>query len=364
MILNINTRVLILGGNGYIGVALYQYLTERGYFVLAVDNETRERNVRSIGGESLTNNKKPSEFDFDVSKDYKSLKEVIKNIRPNVVVNLAQQPSAPFSMIDAGHAVETQGNNNAGNLNLLYMVKEVNPNIHIIQLGTAGEYPDWLYEGIEVPEGSRIDVDYQGKKWNIPTPRYAGSWYHFSKLHSSYNADYAARIWGLRITDINQGIVYGHVEGTRFDYDEYFGTVVNRFVTQAVAGIPLTIYGDKGGQTRSFINLKNSIQAIELLINNPADKGEYRIIQQLTETHKIKSIAEKIQKLTDCEIQYIPNPRAEKDENEFTFAAQELKTLGLKTIGLDEELPLLIDVVKKHKDKIKTEVILPRTTWK
>lgn len=357
-------RILILGSDGYIGVALYRYLTSKGYKVFGIDNNIRERNVINIGGASLTRNDKVSDFKFDISTEYKAIKELIATIHPGTIINLAQQPSAPFSMVDAINAVETQRNNICGNLNVLWAVKEVDPSIHIIQLGTAGEYPDWLYDGIDVPEGSRIEVQFQGKPWTIPTPRYAGSWYHFSKLHSSYNADYAARIWGLRITDINQGIVYGHVANTRFDYDEYFGTVVNRFVTQAVAGIPLTIYGDKGGQTRSFINIRNVIQAIELLLENPADQGDYRIIQQLTETHTVKDVAGKIQKLTGCEIQYITNPRAERNENEFKFQASKLKTLGLKTIGLDEELPLLLDLVKENKDNIIKEVIMPTTKWK
>lgn len=359
-----NKRVLILGANGYIGVALHNHLKDAGYEVFGIDNEMRERNVVKIGSESLTFNQKPAEFNFDVSTDYKLVKEVIESVNPDAIVNLAQQPSAPFSMRGPEEATESQRNNIVGALNVLWMVKEVNPDIQIIQLGTAGEYPDWLYDGIDVPEGSRIEVQFQGKPWTIPTPRYAGSWYHFSKLHSSFNADYACRIWGLRVTDINQGIVYGHSEGARFDYDEYFGTVVNRFVTQAVAGIPLTIYGEKGGQTRSFINIKNVVQAVQLLIENPASAGEYRIIQQLTETHTIRDIAQKIRELTGCEIQYITNPRAERDENSFTFEAKKLKTLGLETIGLYDELPNLLDVVRSHESKINKSVILPTTQWK
>ena len=235
-------RVILLGANGDIGVPLRNYLVEKGFFVLGIDNEIRERNVINIGSASLTHNSQPADLKIDISTDYKNLVEVIEGIRPEAIINLAQQPSAPFSMIDAEHGVETQRNNVCGSLNVLWAVKQVDPKIHVIQLGTAGEYPDWLYEGIEVPEGSRISVDYQGKPWTIPTPRYAGSWYHFSKLYSSYNADYACRIWGLRVTDINQGIVYGYMDQTRFDYDEYFGTVVNRFVTQAVAGMPICVY--------------------------------------------------------------------------------------------------------------------------
>ena len=360
---NSGRRILILGANGYIGVALYEYLNECGFTVLGLDNEMRERNVINGGSNSLTRNSKLSDFKLDISEDFRGLKEVIESFRPETIVNLAQQPSAPFSMIDSEHAVETQRNNICGGLNVLWAVREANPNIHIIQLGTAGEYPDWLYSGIEVPEGSRIEVEYNKKKWTIPTPRYAGSWYHFSKLHSSYNSDYACRIWGLRVTDINQGIVYGHIGNTRLDYDEYFGTVINRFVAQAVVGMPLTIYGT-GGQTRSFIHLKNSIEAIELLINNPANVGEYRIIQQLTDTKRVSEIADIVKSITNCEVENIENPRAEMEKNEFKFEADKLKTLGLKPVNMESEIRNLVNIVSKYKDNINKSVIAPKTKWK
>lgn len=356
-------RCLILGSNGYIGVPLYERLTDKGYNILGIDNESRERNVLSVGGNSLTYNRKKHNFILDISTEYKKLKEIIQAFQPDVVINLAQQPSAPFSMKGQENSVETQRNNIMGNLNVLWAVKEVDPNIHIIQLGTAGEYPDWLYTDVEVPEGSRINVRYKDKDWEIPTPRYAGSWYHFSKLHSSYNADYACRIWKLRVTDVNQGIVYGFIDGTRLDYDEYFGTVVNRFVTQAVAEIPLTIYG-KGNQMRSFINLKNSIGAIELMIDHPAKKGEYRIIHQLTETYTVNDIAKLVKKNIDCEFEYLENPRAEMATSRFKFEAKKLKTLGLEIISLKDELPNIIKTIKENKDKINKDVIKPKTTWK
>lgn len=360
---NASRRVVILGANGYIGVPLTKYLTEKGFFVLGIDNEMRERNVINVGSASLTFNKKPADFKIDVSLSYKPLFEIIQGLRPEAVINLAQQPSAPFSMSSADRAADTQRNNICGALNLYWAVKEASPDTHIIQLGTAGEYSDWLYDGIEIPEGSRVTVKYQDKDWTIPTPRYFGSWYHASKLYSAYNADYASRIWGLRITDINQGIVYGYVDGTRFDYDEYFGTIVNRFVTQAVAGIPLTVYG-KGGQTRGFINLRNCLEAIHLLIENPAKVGEYRIIHQLTETYTVSQIAEMVSKLTGATIEHIEDPRVEMEENKFNFEAQKLKTLGLKTITMESEIPELLKVVEAHKDKINKEVIMPKHSWK
>ncbi len=361
--MNLNkNRILILGANGYIGCALYFYLKDKDYEVLGVDNSLRENNIRALGGESLIASRAPAALKFDISIDYNELKEVVQSYRPGTIINLAQQPSAPFSMIDAQHATDTQRNNVNGAMNVLWAVKEIDPNIHIIQLGTAGEYPDWLYEGVEVPEGSRIKVDYQGKEWEIPTPRYAGSWYHFSKLYSSFNADYACRIWKLRISDVNQGIVYGGTGDTRFDYDEHFGTVVNRFITQAVLGMPLTIYG-RGLQERSFINLKNSLQAIELMLKKPPSEGEYRIVQQLTEVYKIIEIANMVYDLTGAKVQYLESPRAEMYENKFKFEAKKLKDLGLKTIAMHTELPKMMNLIKGKKDKIKKELIMPKTKW-
>lgn len=361
--MNLNkNRILILGADGYIGCALYFYLKDKDYEILGVDNSLRERNVRGIGSESLIKSRAPAVLKIDISTDYNDLKEIIQSYKPATIVNLAQQPSAPFSMIDAQHATETQSNNINGAMNVLWAVKEIDPKIHIIQLGTAGEYPDWLYKGIEVPEDSRIKVRFQDKDWVIPTPRYAGSWYHFSKLYASYNADYACRIWGLRISDVNQGIVYGGTVDTRFDYDEYFGTVVNRFITQAVLGMPLTIYG-KGLQERSFINLKNSLQAIELMLKKPPSEGEYRIIQQLTEVCKILEIANMVHDLTGAKIQYIESPRIEMERSEFKFEAKKLKTLGLKTIAMHTELPKMMKLIQKNKDKIKEELIMPKTKW-
>lgn len=358
-------RVMILGANGYIGCALYFLCKDNQYNVLGIDNGLKDRNLREVGSSSLKWHRGPAELDkLDISTEYKYLKEIIKGFGPDVIVNLAQQPSAPFSMMSAVNATESQRNNIMGGLNVLWAVKEVNPNIHVIQLGTAGEYSDWLYpQQIEVPESSRIKVNYKGNEWEIPTPRYFGSWYHASKMYSSYNADYACRIWGLRVTDINQGIVYGHTEDSGFFYDECFGTVYNRFVVQAVLERPLTVYGT-GEQMRSFININNSIQAIDLLINNPPNSGEYRIVQQLTELYTINQIAEMVSKLTGAKIDYYANPRIEMKSNKFKFEASKLKTLGLQTVPMSHELPKTIKMVQEHKDKIIPSIIEPKTKWK
>lgn len=350
-------KTLILGSNGYIGNALIHHLDGD---VLGVDNGSREELVNEIGSRSLTDVKRHSKTKELSVCNYDDLHRCISDFKPDTIVHLAQQPSAGYSMIGQREAVATQTKNTETTMNLLYAVKDIDPNIHIVKLGTAGEYPDWLYKDIVVPESPRITVKIGGKDWEIPTPRYAGSWYHFSKLFDSYNIDYACRIWGLNVTDINQGVVYGHIDGTRFDYDEYFGTVVNRFITQALIGKPLTVYGT-GGQTRGFINLQNSIEAIELVIKNPV-KGN-RIIHQLTETLNIKEIAEMVSEITGCGINNIKNPRFEMESNDFEFEAKILKDLGLKQIKMRDSLPGIIKSISRYKDRINKRVIMPKTKW-
>lgn len=348
--------ILVLGSNGFIGNALMRFLEDKGYDVYGIDNNSRERNVESVGGISVTPYKKHKRtVTHDISKDYLKTKALIKDISPEAIVHLAEQPSAPFSMIDGYHAAETQRNNIVGTMNVLWAIKELNPKINLIKLGTAGQYPDWLYNGRVVPESPRIKVN----GWEIPTPRYAGSFYHFSKLFDAYNIDYACKIWDLNCTELNQGIIYGHKEGTRLDVDEWFGTVVHRFCAQAVTGNPLTVYGT-GGQNRGFIALQNAIEAIELVIKNPA-KG-YRIIHQLTEVWKVIDIAKLVASYTGCEIGEIDNPRIEMPKHNLTFEAKTLKKLGLKPISMLEVLPELIETMAKYRDRIKFNNI--ETTWK
>lgn len=357
-------KVIVLGGDGYLGTALRKHLgNETDWEVYGFDNGLREKNVGTIGSKSLTPFKPDSAY-LDIC-DYEALSSVFEEIQPDAVVHLAEQPSAPFSMKSVKHATETQRNNVVGTMNVLWAIKEKVPQCHLVKLGTAGEYPDWLYNNRIVPEGGRITVDYQGSGWIIPTPRYAGSWYHFSKLFDSFNIDYACKIWGIRATDLNQGIVYGHIEGTRFDTDYYFGTVINRFAVEAISGQPLTVYGT-GEQERGFISIRNVVQAIKLVVENPPLEGEYNIIHQLTETHTIKSIAEKVAKITGAKISYLENPRSEMQKNSIKFEAEKLKEFGLKTISMDEELPRLLETVEKYKKEINVNVLFPthRALWK
>lgn len=370
-------KVLILGAEGYIGTALSIHLDPKQYEVLGIDNNLRERNVQSIGGESLMTKSRMLSKGIDIAKDPQGLKLQIRHFQPDAIIHLAEQPSAPFSMKSQKHATDTMSNNVIGTLNLLHSIKEECPTAHLIKLGTEGEYPDWLWDGKHIPEGNRMEVWNEKKgspldtrkisehfeEWKIPTPRYAGSWYHWSKVHDSMNIDYACRIWGLRATDVNQGIVYGHMNGTRLDYDQYFGTVINRFVVQAVADMPLTIYGE-GGQTRGFIALQNSVEAIKLLIDNPAEQGDFRVIHQTTDTKQVREIAEIVRGITGCKIENLPNPRTELSENSFTFDTSTLTGLGLKPYSMEDVIRDLVEKVQAQREKIRTDIINPTTTWK
>lgn len=357
-------KILVLGGEGYIGTALIPFLREKGHEVRSIDNCLREDNVRDIGSKSITPKEKRGSIFMNINDP--DLFSKLKSFQPDTIINLAHQPSAPFSMRSAQDAMYTQHNNVLGTLNVLWAMKEVCPDAHLICLGTEGEYGADVWDGKHIPEGGSMSVGFYEKfrddntegfeGWTIPTPRYAGSFYHWSKVFSDYNIDYATRVWGLTATNIQQGIVYSHRNGTRLDADTMFGTTVHRFVAQAVAGMPLTVHGT-GGQTRGFICLQNSLEAIGLLAENPPEKGEFRVLHQTTEEHTVKSIAEKIQKLTGCEISYVDNPRVEKAENTFTFDTSTLDNLGLQKITLDEELPHLIEVVRENKDNIIKDVL-------
>ena len=366
-------KIAILGTDGYIGTALNQYLTEQGHEVFGCDNALRKRNVAFIGSQSIVEKVEVNHLDLDIT-EYEKLKSWLKAIQPDTIVHLAEQPSAPFSMLNAKEAAATQQNNIIGTLNVLWAMKEVCPEAHLVKLGTEGEYPDWIWDGKHIPEGSRMKVMYSDdfdengvpnsfEPWTIPTPRYFGSWYHATKMFDSYNIDYACRVWGLTATDVNQGVVYGHEYNTRLDIDEHFGTVVNRFCAQAVSGMPLTVYGT-GGQTRGFIALKNSLEAIKLLSENPPEQGEFRVIHQTTKEYSVRDIAHKVQQLTGCKIDYIDNPRAEQDSNKFTFENKTLMDLGLMPIGMDDVLPGLIKTIEANKDRIIKDVIYPKTKWK
>ena len=370
-------KILIPGIDGYIGWALALKQLSLGNEVCGIDNFSRRDHVKEMDSwsalpiptmdERIKNLKhkygeKISFFKGDLL-DSQFTNDVIKNFQPDAVVHLAEQPSAPYSMIDQNHTVYTQQNNIIGTLNLLFAIKNFVPNAHLVKLGTMGEYG---YEaGLEITEGF-FDIEFRGKKATIPYPRQAGSWYHWTKVHDSNNIMFACKLWGIRSTDIMQGIVYGtrtddileNIDYTRFDFDEAFGTAINRFCSQAVINHPLTIYGE-GGQTRGFLALVDSIQCISILLDKPAEESEYRVVNQFDEQYNVTELAKKIQdvgnkKGLSVEIKQFSNPRKEKEKHYYKADHFKLKELGFKpTRKIEDEIDIMLDDLLPFKDRIK-----------
>lgn len=374
--------------DGYIGWSLSMHLAKRGHIVSGVDNFSRRANVESVGSQSAIplldmqervgafkriHGQNMSFFEGDLL-DYDFLADVIKQTHPDSIVHLAEQPSAPFSMIDRNHAISSQHNNIEGTLNVLYAMKDYVPECHLVKLGTMGEYGT---PNVDIPEGF-FEIEYRGRKDVLPFPRQPGSMYHLSKVHDTANVMFACRVWKLCSTDIMQGVVYGTrthemVDDslmTRFDFDESFGTVINLYCAEAVIGLPLTPYG-KGTQRRGFIDLVDSIQCLTIAIENPPARGEYRVFNQLDEVYSIAELAEKVVAVAkklgiDTEIRHLQNPRTEKEEHYYKVDHEHLRNLGFKpTRTIEETVAIMLKDLSKNKDRIleKSEAILPKTKW-
>lgn len=380
-------RVLILGGDGYLGWPTALHFSERKNDVLIIDNLVRRKydeecktsplfKIPSIR-KRIKEWKKISGRDITFANlditDFDKFSRVFKNFKPDVIVHFAEQRSAPYSMIDRNHAVYTQTNNLVGTLNILYAMKLFSPDSHLVKLGTMGEYGT---PNIKIEEGF-IEIKHKGRKDIMPYPKQAGSFYHLSKVHDSHNIMFACKIWGLRSTDLNQGVVYGvetdETKGhpsifTRFDYDHIFGTVLNRFCVEGVAGKPLTVYG-KGGQTRGFINIKDTIACVSLTSENPPKKGEYRVFNQFTECFSVLDLAKQVQKAglrkgIKVKIKHIKNPRVELEDHYYNAANTKLMKLGLKPHKLSETLIYsLIDLIKTNKGIIRKDLLDPKIYW-
>src|SRR6266508_5199825 len=307
-------RVLILGGDGYLGWPTAMRFSGKGHHVGVVDNYVRRRWVEEAGSHSLTPiatleeriaawedvaGKTLDSYVGDISEG-NFVADVVREFEPDAIVHYGEQPSAPWSMKSVENAVVTQANNVIGSLKLLWAMREHAPDAHLIQLGTMGEYGT---PNIDIEEGF-IEIEHKGRKDTLPFPKLPGSLYHLSKVHDSHNIHFACRVWGLRATDLNQGVVYGIETDetaqderlcTRFDYDEWFGTVLNRFCVQSVVGHPLTVYG-KGGQTRGFLNIRDTLQCVELATLNPGERGDFRVFNQFTEQFSIVELAETVRR--------------------------------------------------------------------
>ncbi len=381
-------RIMVLGGDGYCGWPTALHLSNRGHEVGIVDNFFRRQWDIELGTESLTpittlqeriraweglsGHRIPiyigniNEFEF--------LESVIQDFLPDAVVHFAEQRSAPYSMIDRDHAVFTQMNNVGGTLNLLYAIKEIVPECHLIKLGTMGEYGQ---PNIDIEEGF-LEIHKNGRSDILPFPMQPGSFYHLSKVHDSQNIMFCCRTWGIRATDLHQGVVYGTLtEETalnemllnRFDYDDVFGTVLNRFCIQAAIGHPLTIYG-KGGQTRGFIDIRDTVRCIELAALNPPKVGEYLVMNQFTEQFSVKDLALKVQKAAksfglEVKIANIQNPRVEKEEHYYNAKHTRLMSLGLQPHFLSTSLlDSLLNFALNYRDRINHDVIDPKVNWR
>jgi UDP-sulfoquinovose synthase len=380
-------NILILGGDGYLGWPTALHLSALGHEVAVADNFLRRYMVMELGAASLTpvqslhqrvrawkelSGKEISTFIGDLT-DASFVSDLFDRLRPDAIVHYGEQPSAPYSMIDRRHAVSTQLNNVEGTLNVLFCMRDQVPDAHLVKLGTMGEYGT---PNIDIEEGY-IDVEHKGRSDVLPFPKLPGSMYHLSKVHDSHNIHFGCRIWGLRATDLNQGVVYGiRTEEcdaderlcTRFDYDEIFGTVLNRFCVQAVLGYPLTVYG-KGGQTRGFLNIVDTIQCVRLALQHPAEPGEFRVFNQFTEQFSVADLASIVARVgsdlgLNIEVDSVTDPRIEAEDHYYNAAHTKLLDLGLDPHLLsDEVVRHLIETVQRHKDRILPEVIAPKTKW-
>jgi len=380
-------KVLVIGGDGYCGWATALYLSNRGYEVGILDNLVRRHWDNELGVQTLTpitpiqqriqrwkdlTGKTVELFIGDIT-NYEFLQKALHQFEPEAIVHFGEQRSAPFSMIDREHAVLTQVNNVVGTLNLLYAMREDFPDCHLVKLGTMGEYGT---PNIDIEEGY-ITIEHNGRKDTLPYPKQPGSFYHLSKVHDSHNIHFACRIWGLRATDLNQGVVYGVLtEETgmdemlinRLDYDGVFGTALNRFCIQAAIGHPLTVYG-KGGQTRGFLDIRDTVRCIELAIANPALPGEFRVFNQFTELFSISDLAMMVKKAGNAmglnvDINHLENPRVELEQHYFNAKNTKLLDLGLQPHLLsDSLLDSLLNFAVKYQQRVDNKQILPKVSW-
>jgi UDP-sulfoquinovose synthase len=381
-------RVLILGGDGYLGWPTAMRFSGRGDEVAVVDNFARRHWVDEAGSHSLTPiatleerleawreiaGRRIDPYVGDIAEGT-FIADVVREFEPQAIVHYGEQPSAPWSMKTVDNAVVTQANNVIGSLKLLWAMREHAPEAHLIKLGTMGEYGT---PNIDIEEGF-IEIEHKGRRDTLPYPKMPGSLYHLSKVHDSHNIHFACRIWGLKATDLNQGVVYG-IETpetrlderltTRFDYDELFGTALNRFAVQAVIGYPLTVYG-KGGQTRGFLNIVDTLQCVELTAANPPGPGEYRVFNQFTEVFNVFDLAEKVRHAggelgIDVQVDHVANPRLELEEHYYNPMHTKLLELGLQPTLLSETLiESMLKAIQRHQDRVLMDVIAPVTQWR
>jgi UDP-sulfoquinovose synthase len=380
-------RVLIAGGDGYLGWPTAMYLSARGHQVAVVDNFAKRQWELEEGIQPLTHIpplhmrvrrwKRVSDRDISLHvgdlRNHRFVYNVLEEFKPEAIVHYAEQPSAPYSMQGRGAAVYTQENNVSGTLNLLFAMRHACPDTHLVKLGTMGEYGT---PNIDIEEGW-LQITHNGRSDTVLFPKRPGSFYHLSKVHDSNNIEFTCRIWQMRATDLNQGVVYGidtdetllHPDlRTSFHYDHVFGTVLNRFLVQACLGIPLTVYG-KGGQTRGFLDIRDTLRCVELAINNPAGRGEFRVFNQFTEQFSVQDLAAKVKKAGEragmrVSIEHTSNPRVELEEHYYNAKHTKLVDLGLKPHLLtDEAVDSMLKAVMEKAADVDSAIIKPTIKW-
>jgi UDP-sulfoquinovose synthase len=386
-------KICVLGGDGYLGWPTCLYFSRCGHQVLTVDNFAKRRWEAECGVRPLrpvpplrarierwhavARRKTTGPIDFkhcDVSEDYELLAGLLRRFRPDALVHFAEQPSAPFSMACRENAIETQRNNVLGTLNLAFAMREACPDAQLVKLGTMGEYGT---PNFDIEEGW-LEIEHNRRRDRVLYPKRPGSLHHLTKVHESANLEFACRIWRLRVTDLNQGVVYGLetdetalAKGlhTSFHYDAIFGTVLNRFIAQAVLGVPLTLYG-LGNQIHGLLNIRDILRCIELVILNPAEPGEFRVFNQFTEQFSVRQLAHAVADAARSagyavEVAHVENPRVEAEEHYYNARHQALSDHGLTPHLLDQSvLAGMIARVARHRGLIDPDAISPVISWR
>ena len=384
-------NILIVGGDGFCGWPLSLRLSKKNHNVTIIDNLSRRKIDIENNSGSLTpiksiydrietwhevTGKKIGFYLIDVAKEYERLKEVIKKENIDIIIHLGEQRAAPYSMKNSKTSRYTVDNNICGTHNILSAIVNVNTSIHLIHIGTMGVYGYGAIENRIIPEGY-INIKLDDGKENykdleILHPFYPGSIYHLTKAQECLFFQFYTKNWNIKITDLHQGIIWGlSTEETilhpnlcnRLDYDSDYGTVLNRFIMQAAYDLPLTVYGT-GNQTRAFINIQNSMDCIELAIENPPLTDKVKIINQMTETHTLNDLAKLIKNNFDAKIEYIENPRKELSKNSLTVCNQQFLDLGLKPIYLNtNKLTEIYYYLIENKSNINKKIINPISKW-